>query len=131
MLWRIPADTHEQRIDRWPRPITGLTRNLIGMTNDQPSVRGFAVSPTGCSPAVQGKTSGGKGAKGGNSLQQSDASDSSTISIISMFTAAAGLRRWPWRKPAQTGGNSLQKLCSRNCPHFPCLTFGVHSKAQH
>src|SRR5882724_8246101 len=81
--------------------------------------------------AVQGKTSGGKGAKGGNSLQQSDASDSSTISIISMFTAAAGLRRSASRKPAQTGGNSLQKLCSRNCPHFPCLTFGVHSKAQH
>jgi hypothetical protein len=30
--------------------VTRLTRNLIGMTNDQPSVRGFAVSPTGCSP---------------------------------------------------------------------------------
>src|SRR5437899_10656966 len=63
MLWRIPADTHEQRIDRWPRPITGLTRNLIGMTNDQPSVRGFAVSPTGRSPRENERRKGRKGRK--------------------------------------------------------------------
>src|SRR6267154_5661171 len=30
---------------------------------------------------------------------------------------------------AETGGNSVQKLCSRICPYFPCLTLGVHSNA--
>ena len=44
------ATLRERAASRRPRPITGLTRNLIGMTNDQPSVRGFAVPPTGCSP---------------------------------------------------------------------------------
>jgi hypothetical protein len=29
---------------------------------------------------------------------------------------------------AETGGNSLQKLCSRNCPEFCCLSQGVHPK---
>src|SRR5580693_10466537 len=48
MLWRMSAD---------------LRRHGIGMTNDQPSVRGFAVSPTGCSPIRDG---GGKGGKVGN-----------------------------------------------------------------
>ena len=28
---------------------------------------------------------------------------------------------------AETGGNSLQRLCSRTCPQFRCLTQGVHS----
>jgi hypothetical protein len=33
------------------------------------------------------------------------------------------------RKPAEIGGNPLQRLCSRNCPQFCCLTFGVHYKS--
>ena len=32
------------------------------------------------------------------------------------------------RKSAEIGGNPLQRLCSRNCPQFCCLTLGVHSK---
>ncbi|MEA2809125.1 MAG: hypothetical protein QOG78_3918 [Rhodospirillaceae bacterium] len=31
---------------------------------------------------------------------------------------------------AETGGNSLQKLCSRSCPYFYCLTYGVHPGAK-
>ena len=45
-----------------------------------------------------------------------------------VHAAAAGLRRSAWRKLAETGGNSLQKLCSRNCPEFCCLSQGVHPK---
>ena len=30
--------------------------------------------------------------------------------------------------PAETGGNPLQQLCSRNRPEFYCLTQGVQSK---
>ena len=58
------------------------------------------------------KTTGGKGGKGGN-LQ--------SLGNSGLFDDGA-----TWRKPAETGGNPLQKLCSRNCPHFPCLTFGLH-----
>src|SRR5260370_25713588 len=36
------------------------------------------------------------------------------------------LRRSAWRKLAETGGNSLQKLCSRNGPQFCCLSQGGH-----
>jgi len=32
-----------------------------------------------------------------------------------VHAAATGLHRSAWRKLAETGGNSLQKLCSRNC----------------
>jgi hypothetical protein len=31
---------------------------------------------------------------------------------------------------AETGGNSLQKRCSRNCPQFCCLTQGVHPRSR-
>src|SRR5580704_9130161 len=80
--------------------------------------------------APQQEKTGGKGAKGGNCLQQSGASDSSTISIMSTSATDAGLRRPAWRKPAETGGNSLQELCSRNCPRFRCLTLGASSGAK-
>ena len=61
------------------------------------------------------KTTGGKGGKGGNleSLGNGGLSDD-------------GAKR---RKPAETGGNPLQELCSRNRPQFCRLTQGVHSKA--
>src|ERR1700682_5694494 len=43
------------------------------------------------------------------------------------------LKKWGpfrrWREAAETGGNPLQKLCSRNRPQFCRLTQGVHSKA--
>ena len=42
------------------------------------------------------------------------------------------LRKWGpfrrWREAAETGGNPLRELCSRNRPQFCCLTQGVHSK---
>src|SRR5260370_34093302 len=42
------------------------------------------------------------------------------------------LRKWGpfrrWREAAETGGNPLQELCSRNRPQFCCLTQRVHSK---
>ena len=57
------ATLRELAASRRPRPITGLTRNLIAMTNDQPSVRGFAVSPTGCSPQQNERRKGRKGRK--------------------------------------------------------------------
>jgi hypothetical protein len=42
------------------------------------------------------------------------------------------LRKWGpfrgWREAAETGGNPLQELCSRNRLQFPCLAFGVHAK---
>jgi hypothetical protein len=31
---------------------------------------------------------------------------------------------------AETGGNSLQKLCSRDCPQFCCLSQGLHPKSR-
>ena len=102
---------------------------LIGATNGLPGdffgvTRRTIPEPDRHSPRLR-KTTGGKGAKGGNLQQHSGASDSPTISIMSTGAATAGLRRSAWRKPAETGGNSLQKLSARNCPHFPCLTFGV------
>ncbi len=65
----------------------------------------------------QQKTSGGKGGKGGN-LQ--------SFGNSGLFDDGA-----TWRKPAETGGNPLQKLCSGNCPPFCCLSHGVHSKPQY
>src|ERR1700730_8457991 len=53
---------------------------------------------------------GGKGGKGGN-LQ--------SFGNSSLFDDGATRR-----KPAETGGNPLQRLCSRNCPQFCCLTQG-------
>ena len=32
-----------------------------------------------------------------------------------------------WREAAETGGNPLQELSSRNCQQFCCLSHGVHS----
>src|SRR5258708_29917311 len=43
-----------------------------------------------------------------------------------VHAAATGLRRSAWRKLAETGGNSLQKLCWRNGPQFCCLSQGGH-----
>src|SRR4029077_143209 len=48
------------------------------------------------------RTTGGKGGKGGNCLQESGASDSSTISIASTGAATSCLRRPAWRKLAET-----------------------------
>ena len=77
----------------------------------------------------QPKRSGGNTGNTGNPLPQSGAPDSSTILGASVYPPAAGLRRMGWRKWAETGGNSLQKICSRSCPYFYCLAFGVHSKS--
>jgi hypothetical protein len=73
--------------------------------------------------------SGGNTGNTRNPLSQSGAPDSSTITGASVYPPAAGLRRMGWRKWAETGGNSLQKICSRSCPYFYCLTFGGHSKS--
>src|ERR1700736_1413445 len=56
---------------------------------------------------------GGKGGKGGN-LQ--------SFGNSGLFDDGATRR-----KPAETGGNPLRRLCSRNCPQFCCLTQGVRS----
>jgi hypothetical protein len=56
------------------------------------------------------KTSGGKGGKGGN-LQ--------SLANSGLFDDGA-----TWRKPAETGGNPLQKLCSRNCRQFDVSSKG-------
>ena len=64
-----------------------------------------------------GKTSGGKGGKGGN-LQ--------SFGNSGLFDDGATRR-----KPAETGGNPLQRLCSRNRPAFPCLTLGSARLAEH
>ena len=61
------------------------------------------------------KTTGGKGGKGGN-----------LVSLGNGGLSDDGAKR---RKPAETGGNPLQELCSRNRPQFCRLTQGVHSKA--
>src|SRR5260370_19671702 len=54
---RAGATLRELGASCCPRPISGLTLNPIGSVNDQPSVRGFAVSLKGC---TQGrKTTGG------------------------------------------------------------------------
>jgi hypothetical protein len=68
-----------------------------------------------CPSSETAKTSGGKGGNAGN--RQS-------LGISGLFDPAAKRR-----KPAETGGNPLQRLCSRNCPQFCCLTFGVHYKS--
>jgi hypothetical protein len=71
-----------------------------------------AINPDLLEPAlrVNSKTSGGKG---GN-LE--------SLGNSGLFDDGATLR-----KPAETGGNPLQRLCSRNCPQFCCLTQGVQS----
>jgi hypothetical protein len=51
------------------------------------------------------KIAGGKGAKGGNPLQQSAVRDSSTISKTSLSLAARFRRAEARRKPAETGAN--------------------------
>ena len=64
--------------------------------------------------ALHSKTTGGKGGKGGN-----------LESLGNGALSNDGAKR---RKPAETGGNPLQELCSRNRPEFYCLTQGVQSK---
>jgi hypothetical protein len=65
----------------------------------------------------QQKTSGGKGGKGGN-LQ--------SFGNNGLFDDGATRR-----KPAETGGNPVQKLCSGNCPHFPVSPTGCSPKARY
>ena len=65
----------------------------------------------------QQKTSGGKGGKGGN-LQ--------SFGNSGLFDDGATRR-----KPAETGGNPVQKLCSGNCPHFPVSPTGCSPKARY
>src|SRR5882757_8405780 len=70
--------------------------------------------PAGAHPLGEGaKTSGGKVGKGGNphSLGNSGSFDDGAT----------------WRKPAETGGNPRQELCSSNCRQFCRLGQGVHS----
>src|SRR5580704_11117777 len=109
----VPRQEHQ------PCPVADAHPSTIPSTPAAParSARAAPPIPICWSPPFGrgSKTSGGKGAKGGNleSLGNGGLSDD-------------GAKR---RKPAETGGNSVQKLCSRNCPQFCCLTQGVQSKS--
>ena len=74
----------------------------------------------------EAKRSGGNTGNTGNPLPPSGVPNSSMMSGASVYAPAAGLRRMGWRKWAETTGNPVQKICSRCCPYFYCLTFGVH-----
>jgi hypothetical protein len=51
------------------------------------------------------------------------------INDISHLDVRCGSRFGPLGM-AETGGNSLQKLCSRNGPQFCCFSQGVHPRSR-
>jgi hypothetical protein len=50
------------------------------------------------------------------------------VNHINHLDARCGSRFAPLGM-AETGGNPLEKLCSRGCPQFYCLTQGVHFRS--
>ena len=66
---------------------------------------------------------GGTAKRAAERAERAGTSNPSEIVALSTLARRGG-------NPAETGGNPLQRLCSRNCPWFCCVTQGVQPKAQ-